>query len=377
MSNAVANGATGAGLFSSSSHKQESGLDACQTGSARSEPSVGQIIPETGAQISRRSFVNSLVSISVASATPVAAPTMPQSSDRRALEAYASWLHMELRLLCLELWPHLGSEAERYVWADNAGHHWHFRGEGSWRDLPQPSTRAAAVLNLVGVDWKDPRYGNVSPRDDGSRPSLPDGWPGTASGLQTADQRLLDLVEDFLAIQQRYFDACLALDKLSEREGPLPEVLRIQPRDLEFGMKLFQPSDEHWHRPCDITQWRDVDRWEIERQETADSLTITTRRIPASDELRSRAVEICAAYDAWYNQPRKRGFAKAAKAKERASRAYHRAEAAVCSERATTLSGLQAKLRCIEINGQLDDLNTPITESLLLDLQQMGKTISA
>ena len=66
---------------------------------------------------------------------------------RGALEAYASWLFMERRILCGELWPHMGAEAERFDWFDNAGAGWHF---GEVRT--PPSTRAAAVLDLVGVE---------------------------------------------------------------------------------------------------------------------------------------------------------------------------------------------------------------------------------
>ncbi|MEY9180353.1 hypothetical protein ABIG06_002275 [Bradyrhizobium sp. USDA 326] len=73
MSNAVANGATGAGLFSSSSHKQESGADACQPGSARSERSACSGIPVPGA-VSRRSLMNVFVG-----AAAVAGAAIPPS----------------------------------------------------------------------------------------------------------------------------------------------------------------------------------------------------------------------------------------------------------------------------------------------------------
>jgi hypothetical protein len=46
---------------------------------------------------------------------------------------------------------------------------------------------------------------------------------------------------------------------MSIERGPPPEVLRIQPRDLELGRKPWQATDEFWHRPCDIDQWRKVD----------------------------------------------------------------------------------------------------------------------
>src|SRR5437870_10792913 len=120
------------------------------------EPSRGSEIQSSGAVISRRSVMNMFVSTAAIVAVPTTAPASPQTSDRRALEAYASWLFMERRILCGELWPDMGAEAERYDYYDNAGAGWHFRGDGDWRDLPQPSTRAATVLDLVGVDWRQP-----------------------------------------------------------------------------------------------------------------------------------------------------------------------------------------------------------------------------
>jgi hypothetical protein len=94
--------------------------------------------------------------ISSKSSATVAAPV---TTDRRALEAYASWLFMERRILCGELWPHMGAEAERYDRHDNARAKWHFDGRGdlAWDEGPQPSTRAAAVLDLVGVNWRQPK----------------------------------------------------------------------------------------------------------------------------------------------------------------------------------------------------------------------------
>ncbi len=98
--------------------------------------------------------MNMIVSgAALAASSPAAARLVPSDAlDRHALEAYASWLFMERRILCGELWPHMGTKADRWVFNDNAGAGWHFRGEGDWRDLPQPSSRTAAVLDLAGVD---------------------------------------------------------------------------------------------------------------------------------------------------------------------------------------------------------------------------------
>ncbi|TWI07885.1 hypothetical protein LPJ38_03145 [Bradyrhizobium daqingense] len=179
--------------------------------------------------------MNSLVSISLAGATPVPAPAM-QAPDRRALEAYASWLHMERRLLCLELWPHMGVDAEKYIWADNAGHDWHFRGEGDWRDLPQPSSRAARVLDLVRVDWKDPRYGNISPRDNGLRPALPDNWPAS-------DDPIFAAIEAHKHIHERL---AKEVSKHSELEQEIPLEKRqseVNPWEDEF---IVETDDPRW-----------------------------------------------------------------------------------------------------------------------------------
>ena len=120
--------------------------------------------PELGTS-SRRGFImNTIVSAAaVASATAIpshSAQSLQQVSSRegdlRALHAYASWLHMERRILCRELWPELGSAADKFVHANNAGFNWHIDGRGSlnWNEGPQPSSRAETVLDLVGVDWR-------------------------------------------------------------------------------------------------------------------------------------------------------------------------------------------------------------------------------
>ncbi len=185
----------------------DSGPNASQTLASEGEPHA---MPPTcpsgaGPSMTRRILMNSMVALPIAAAVPVAAPAMSLApsagTDRRALEAYASWLLMERRILCGELWPHMGAKAEDYDWFDNAGHGWHFHGDGDWRDLPQPSSRAAAVLDLVGVDWRQPKRDmGLNHEDTSDRPELPPGWPAVHP-----DAILLELEEK---IFEQYEGAC-------------------------------------------------------------------------------------------------------------------------------------------------------------------------
>ena len=71
------------------------------------------------------------------------------------LDAYSEGLFYERRLLCLERWP--GSrDAEAFVPANTGATGFHFPAyPTSWRDAPQPSSRAAVVLSAVGCGWKE------------------------------------------------------------------------------------------------------------------------------------------------------------------------------------------------------------------------------
>lgn len=76
-------------------------------------------------------------------------------------EWYRSWLCHERRLLNLEL---DGTTEALAIRQDNPGADFHFPGKVDWRDVPKPSTRAAAVLSLFGLL---PPEGT----DEGSRPA--------------------------------------------------------------------------------------------------------------------------------------------------------------------------------------------------------------
>lgn len=71
-------------------------------------------------------------------------------TDRNILETYRQWLHNESRLLGVELYPELGTDAPRYV-PETTAAEFHFPTCGDWRDVPKPSTRAELVLRAVGA----------------------------------------------------------------------------------------------------------------------------------------------------------------------------------------------------------------------------------
>ena len=78
--------------------------------------------------------MNMMIGTAIAGAAIASNPTTtaaaPLETDRRALEAYASWLHMERRLICLELYPQHRKTREKFVYGGNAGYNWHFYGTG-------------------------------------------------------------------------------------------------------------------------------------------------------------------------------------------------------------------------------------------------------
>ena len=121
----------------------------------------------------------------------------PEPVPRTTLVNYASWLFMERRLVCAELYPHLGTKAASFVVAAQPADDFHFPTGDRRQDVPPPSTRAVKILDMIGVDWRsdtDPDWGVKSFADDGTRPVLPPGWPAVDAELVSAlgDLRRLD-----------------------------------------------------------------------------------------------------------------------------------------------------------------------------------------
>ena len=94
------------------------------------------------------------------------------SADRPTLEAYRQWLHLEGRILGMELYPELGDDADRYIPERTAARHFHFPPGQDWRAVPKPSTRARLVLATVGVDLDEDACGTPSAAMVGVDPFL-------------------------------------------------------------------------------------------------------------------------------------------------------------------------------------------------------------
>ena len=99
-------------------------------------------------------------------------PPVHGPPDRRAVAAYREWLFMEARLLGLEMYPRGGDLSDHLVPANTAASQYHFPLETgvTWRDLPQPTSRAEAMCRVLGIDWttdsaRDEQFMPVVPAD--------------------------------------------------------------------------------------------------------------------------------------------------------------------------------------------------------------------
>ncbi|KQT17718.1 hypothetical protein ASG40_16995 [Methylobacterium sp. Leaf399] len=146
-------------------------------------------------------------------AAPEGAPATPP--DRRALVAYSSWLAMERRYLCRELYPHLGHRASEFIVGMNAGFDFHRSATSD------PSSRAVAMLAAIGCDWTKDGYLGLG--DSGDPVPQEKAFPHP-------DARLIDLEQDFLAASAAYTSACdreeVGWAERDRREEPYREANR-------------------------------------------------------------------------------------------------------------------------------------------------------
>lgn len=185
------------------------------------------------------------VSRVIAKGPPAPAPEV----DRIALVNYASWLHMERRLVCVELYPHRGTDADKFVLSCNAAERFHFphsdRYPGRSTLSASAASRAVDVLDMVGVAWREDltereHLDPVSAQDNGKRPDVPYGWPALDAVLVTACgdlQRLDAATRALLKDDQRDAFDVPGFQGLDEERGAVLSVLVRERAESLAGLK--------------------------------------------------------------------------------------------------------------------------------------------
>ena len=159
----------------------------------------------------------------------------PMPVDRAALVTYASWLMMERKLVCDELFPHMAGKAHAFLIEAPGANDFHFPPGRSWRDVPPPSSRAIGVLDLLGIRWSskagDSDSFDPGASDDRESTAQAYGWPKTDAEILTAlvDLRRLDnAIEALLAHApaDRDQETIPGYAELSEARSGVLEVLQ-------------------------------------------------------------------------------------------------------------------------------------------------------
>jgi hypothetical protein len=212
-------------------------------------------------------------------------------------------------------------------------------------------------------------------------PSVLEPAPSVLAPATADDSKLRALADEYILATRKYGDALVARDELLEKGvPPLPEILRIRPRDLELGKKPNFDDDEFWHRPCDMGLMERSGNVQVRIQETDERMEIVTLKVQPSEELSARGAEITAAYDTWRASAKKpRGYKKAERAANKAMRDYYRLEEAVSETRAATVEGMLAKIRCAEADecgGEITGFNSGCPEVMALSIFQDIKSLA-
>ena len=99
-----------------------------------------------------RDLLHMLPASQTASQSAPADASMQSSVARHVSETYRTLMYFEMRELNVELDgtpTGLGG-----IWLDNPATRFQYAAGGTWQKAPPPSTRAAAVLGLFGIDWR-------------------------------------------------------------------------------------------------------------------------------------------------------------------------------------------------------------------------------
>jgi hypothetical protein len=174
--------------------------------------------------------------------------------------------------------------------------------------------------------------------------------PSPAAAARGADAELLDLANQYIIAEQRYCDLHWQVEEMEEERGDPPEMLRILPSDAELGRAPWQATDEFWHRPCDLEQWRKLDEWvQVSKLLTDDRMEMVLERNDPPAQLRARAEQIVSAFDKWRScGERPSGYHAAVSERDEAEEIYREIEETITETRATTVEGLFAKVRCAQ-----------------------------
>jgi hypothetical protein len=186
-----------------------------------------------------------------------------------------------------------------------------------------------------------------------------------------ADAELSKLADEYIAAERKHCELYILVDEMGgQMVEPPPEALRIRPRDLELDRKPLEAEEEFWRRPCDIGQWRFLEKLELE-SDTEDRLVY--RKVPASEELRLRAAEIVTAFDEWTaDRKPPRGYKKAEREMKRARRAYRRLGDQIASTRTTTIEGMCAKIRCASATAESQEMDAAVFNSSCGDVMAIS-----
>ena len=186
--------------------------------------------------------------------TPATLQPEPEPVDRAALVNYATFLALERERVCAELYPHMGTQASRFVLMLNAAERF-FYPDGSandyrsdaWKRVPQPSTRALKVLDLVGIDWREDtsensrRFFDESGRaDTGERPRLPHGWPMIDAELVSAFSNLQRLDAAIEAVLPDDYDDPDDVPGYTAVDGARNDALDTLKRERAQGLPGLQ-----------------------------------------------------------------------------------------------------------------------------------------
>lgn len=179
------------------------------------------------------------------------APTPAPAVDRAAMVNYATFLAWEHNRVCAELYPHLGTKAVGFVLGMNAAERFFYGSPESHSDRPgllPASSRAIAVLDLVGVDWRtDPPGDGIERKiggdhliDTGERPRLPEGWPAPDASLVMAAGDLLRLdaaIKTLLSSDTRSAEETPGYTGLDEARTDALAVLSSERADSLHGLQ--------------------------------------------------------------------------------------------------------------------------------------------